>query len=90
MSANVLELKDTLFNEPDFEENVLRFASDIGCQVVYIVKDRVVTLEDDGGLHNNREASLIRQHNHPQHTSPTACISPQHLPILPTPFRPSH
>lgn len=40
MSATVEELESTLFQDPSFEEKVQRFATDSGCQVVYLTKER--------------------------------------------------
>lgn len=49
MSASLSDVGDSLFRDPLFEENVLRFAGDAGCQVVYITKERSVSMDDDGG-----------------------------------------
>ena len=46
MSATQEELADSLFIDPSFEEKALRFATDVGCQVVYITRERFVDLED--------------------------------------------
>ncbi len=48
MSATVEDLAASLFQDPNFDEKVLRFASDAGCQVVYITRDRHVDVEVDG------------------------------------------
>lgn len=48
MSASASDLEASLFVEPSFEEQVLRFAGDGGCQVVYITKERFATMDDDG------------------------------------------
>lgn len=48
MSAVLVELEDSLFEDPSFEEKVLRFAGDAACQVVYITKERLVTVDEEG------------------------------------------
>lgn len=48
MSAVRTELEDSLFADPSFEEKVVRFASDAGCQVVYVTKERFVDADEDG------------------------------------------
>lgn len=51
MAATRQELEQGLFEDPTFEEKTLRFASDAGCQVVYITKERYLDVDDDGKLH---------------------------------------
>lgn len=48
MSASHEELADSLFIDPSFGEKSLRFATDPGCQVVYVTKDRIVDSETEG------------------------------------------
>lgn len=48
MSATPKELDSGLFDDHAFEEKVLRFAEDPGCQVVYITKERYLDVDDDG------------------------------------------
>ncbi len=50
MAATQAELEDSLFEDPNFDEKVTRFASDAGCQVVYITRETVPDYADDGGL----------------------------------------
>lgn len=50
MSAPLEELEDSLFEDTGFEEKVTRFASDTGCQVVYITKETFVDVDEDGKL----------------------------------------
>jgi len=52
MSAVRTELEDSLFADPSFEEKVARFASDAGCQVVYVNKERFVDADEDGEFFN--------------------------------------
>ncbi|BEJ00458.1 hypothetical protein CcaverHIS631_0503150 [Cutaneotrichosporon cavernicola] len=47
MAATRQELELGLFNDPTFEEKTLRFASDAGCQVVYITKERYLDVDED-------------------------------------------
>ncbi|WVQ93134.1 hypothetical protein IAU59_000198 [Kwoniella sp. CBS 9459] len=47
MSASRQELEDSLFEDPHFDEKALRFATDAGCQVVYITKERYLDVEED-------------------------------------------
>jgi dynein heavy chain 1 len=48
MSAAVDQLEKTLFADPTFEEKVQRFATDAGCQVVYITRERFVEPDEEG------------------------------------------
>ena len=48
MSASLAELQDSLFEDPSFQEKSLRFASDAGCQVVYITRERYLDADEDG------------------------------------------
>lgn len=48
MSATKQELDQGLFDDPSFDEKVLRFASDHACQVVYITKERYLDVDEDG------------------------------------------
>lgn len=48
MAATRQELEMGLFGDPTFEEKTLRFASDAGCQVVYITKERYLDVDEDG------------------------------------------
>jgi hypothetical protein len=50
MSASLEELEDSLFEDTGFDEKVTRFASDSGCQVVYITKETFVDVDEDGKL----------------------------------------
>ena len=59
MSATTQELADSLFEDPSFDEKVLRFASDAACQVVYITRNRHVDVEDDGESYLD-EKELLR------------------------------
>ncbi|WVN87983.1 uncharacterized protein L203_103180 [Cryptococcus depauperatus CBS 7841] len=47
MSASQQELEDSLFEDTNFEEKTVRFATDPGCQVVYITRERYLNLEED-------------------------------------------
>jgi len=48
MAATRQELEHGLFDDPAFEEKSLRFATDVGCQVVYITKERYLDIDEDG------------------------------------------
>jgi len=48
MSATNSELDDSLFSDPSFEEKSLRFATDAGCQVVYVTRERYIDGDDEG------------------------------------------
>lgn len=48
MSASANELADSMFSDPSFEEKSLRFATDVGCQVVYITRERYMNTEEEG------------------------------------------
>jgi dynein heavy chain 1 len=48
MSASLEALEDSLFEDTGFDEKVTRFASDSGCQVVYITKETFVDIDEDG------------------------------------------
>lgn len=48
MAATRQELEHGLFDDPAFEEKSLRFATDAGCQVVYITKERYLDMDEDG------------------------------------------
>jgi dynein heavy chain 1 len=48
MAATRQELEHGLFEDPAFEEKSLRFATDAGCQVVYITKERYLDVDEDG------------------------------------------
>lgn len=48
MSADLLDVEDSLFTDPSFDEKSLRFAGDAGCQVVYITKEKFFDVDDDG------------------------------------------
>jgi dynein heavy chain 1 len=48
MSATSEELEDSLFEDTSFDEKVTRFASDTGCQVVYITKETFLDVDEDG------------------------------------------
>lgn len=48
MAASRKELERGLFDDMAFEEKTLRFATDAGCQVVYITKERFVDVDEDG------------------------------------------
>ena len=48
MSATIAELTESLFEDPSFDEKVLRFATDPGCQVVYLTRDRQSDLDPEG------------------------------------------
>jgi dynein heavy chain 1 len=50
MSATREELEDSLFEDPSFEEKVARFATDSGCQVVYVTKETFLDVDEDGEL----------------------------------------
>lgn len=50
MSASMEDIEDSLFEDSSFEEKVTRFASDAGCQVVYITKETFIDVDDDGKL----------------------------------------
>lgn len=50
MSATSEELEDSLFEDPSFEEKVARFATDSGCQVVYVTKETFLDVDEDGEL----------------------------------------
>ncbi|TXT09077.1 hypothetical protein VHUM_02551 [Vanrija humicola] len=47
MSATKQELDQGLFDDPSFDEKVLRFASDHACQVVYVTKERYLDVDED-------------------------------------------
>ncbi|KAK4688349.1 dynein cytoplasmic 1 heavy chain, partial [Tremellales sp. Uapishka_1] len=47
MSASPEDLEDSLFQDPSFEEKSLRFATDPGCMVVYITRERFNDTDDD-------------------------------------------
>lgn len=48
MTATRIELEDSLFEDPAFEEKSLRFATDTACQVVYITRERYLDVDEDG------------------------------------------
>lgn len=48
MSATSQDLADSLFEDPTFEEKTIRFATDAGCQVVYITRERHFDVDADG------------------------------------------
>jgi dynein heavy chain 1 len=48
MSATPNELEDSLFVDPSFGEKSMRFATDSGCQVVYITRERFFDVDEDG------------------------------------------
>jgi dynein heavy chain 1 len=48
MTASQQELEDSLFEDPSFEEKSLRFATDVGCQVVYITRERYLDVDETG------------------------------------------
>jgi dynein heavy chain 1 len=50
MSASLEDIEDSLFEDTSFDEKVTRFASDSGCQVVYITKETFIDVDDDGKL----------------------------------------
>lgn len=50
MSATSEELDDSLFLDPGFEEKALRFATDGGCQVIYVTRERYLDVDEDGEL----------------------------------------
>lgn len=50
MSASSEDIEDSLFEDSSFEEKATRFASDSGCQVVYITKETFIDVDDDGEL----------------------------------------
>ncbi|KIR72005.1 dynein heavy chain 1, cytosolic [Cryptococcus deuterogattii CA1014] len=50
MSAAPQELEDSLFEDPNFDEKTVRFATDANCQVVYITRERYLDVEEDGEL----------------------------------------
>lgn len=52
MTATQQQLDDSLFQDPSFEEKSLRFATDAGCQVVYLTRERYMDADEDGGLHS--------------------------------------
>jgi dynein heavy chain 1 len=47
MAASRSELEHGLFDDPAFEEKALRFATDAGCQVVYVTKQRYHDADED-------------------------------------------
>ena len=47
MSASLEDIEDSLFEDSSFDEKVTRFASDSGCQVVYITKETFIDVDDD-------------------------------------------
>lgn len=62
MSATARDLADSLFEDPTFEEKSLRFATDAGCQVVYITRERHFDLDENGeAVSNVTKAPLIFQ-----------------------------
>ena len=48
MSASMEDIEDSLFEDSSFDEKVTRFASDSGCQVVYITKETFIDVDEDG------------------------------------------
>jgi dynein heavy chain 1 len=50
MTASQQELEDSLFEDPSFEEKTLRFATDAGCMVVYITRERFYDVDEDGEM----------------------------------------
>ncbi|OCF56381.1 dynein heavy chain 1, cytosolic [Kwoniella mangroviensis CBS 10435] len=46
MSATKQEIEDSLFEDPSFDEKTIRFATDPGCQVVYITKERYLDVDE--------------------------------------------
>jgi dynein heavy chain 1 len=50
MSASLEDIEDSLFEDTSFEEKATRFATDTGCQVVYITKETFVDVDEDGEL----------------------------------------
>ncbi|OWZ39026.1 dynein heavy chain 1, cytosolic [Cryptococcus neoformans Tu259-1] len=48
MSATPQELEDSLFEDPNFDEKTVRFATDASCQVVYITRERYLDVDEDG------------------------------------------
>lgn len=76
MVATAQELDDTLFQDQNFDEKVQRFATDAGCQVVYITKERF--LDAENGAQQLRYG-LTNRHPSQHH----------HLPATPAPYAPS-
>lgn len=90
MSASLNDLENTLFNDPNFEENVSRFAGDAACQVVYITKERIAIIDDDGESAILALSAFTDKFKNPQR--PTLPIGSPFLPhplIPPPPFQPS-
>lgn len=48
MSATRSEIDLSLYDDTNFEEKSLRFATDPGCQVIYVTKERYVDMDEDG------------------------------------------
>ncbi|WWC63949.1 uncharacterized protein I303_106555 [Kwoniella dejecticola CBS 10117] len=72
MSATKQEIEDTLFEDPNFDDKTIRFATDPGCQVVYLTKERYVDVdEDDTPIARN----TYRLHLPPTPPHSTNCIS---------------
>ena len=55
MTATSHELQSSLFDDPSFEEKSLRFATDAGCQVVYITRERYLDVDDTGAWSDGRD-----------------------------------
>jgi len=81
MSAESVELADSLFSDPSFEEKSLRFATDMGCQVVYITRERYLDTDEEGKYLTysqlTRRLSRRTYHIPPASTSYTSTF-PQH------------
>ncbi|WVQ73635.1 hypothetical protein IAR50_003215 [Cryptococcus sp. DSM 104548] len=74
MSATPQELDDTLFEDPNFDEKTVRFATDVGCQVVYVTKERYLDVDE--------ENSPISRITYRLHLPPTPPHSPHTLGTL--------
>jgi dynein heavy chain 1 len=48
MSASTEELEDSMFEDPNFEEKVSRFALDAASRSVYVTKESFMDSDDDG------------------------------------------
>ncbi|WWC91126.1 uncharacterized protein L201_006067 [Kwoniella dendrophila CBS 6074] len=72
MSATKQEIVDSLFEDPSFDEKTVRFATDPGCQVVYITKERYLDLDEDD---NPIPRNSYRLHLPPTPPHAPNCIS---------------
>jgi hypothetical protein len=86
MSASLEDIEDSLFEDSSFDEKVTRFASDSGCQVVYITKETFIDVDEDGKLNtvsiSSQKATLSLE-------SHTDFIFPLHPLIRLPPYPPS-